>query len=253
MPGGGQPAVAQNAVEVETQPELTADVDRTGFPMALGRNPRRIDLDHRRARSRRRSGRRVLLGAIALRAAPAPGERFVGDLAGGPDFEQVALADQCVLDLAGELQPLFARPRAQIAERADRPLARSLGGVDGLHQHVIGVRLALVRPNRFADVHASLCIVDQPSFKRKFKPHLVTISQKCRSGSDPIEQFQRLATTPTSPRAKSDPPRMEVGLGPVCPRRRAGATQAGRPSTKSRPRAGCPMSSPACHDRLSLI
>jgi hypothetical protein len=27
--GGGQPAVAQNAVELETLPELTADVDRS--------------------------------------------------------------------------------------------------------------------------------------------------------------------------------------------------------------------------------
>jgi hypothetical protein len=39
--------------------------------------------------------------------------------------EQIILADQCVLD-AGELQPPFARPRAEVAERTDRLLARSL-------------------------------------------------------------------------------------------------------------------------------
>ena len=40
-----QLAVAQNAVEFETLPELVADMDRTGFTMALGRDARRIDLD----------------------------------------------------------------------------------------------------------------------------------------------------------------------------------------------------------------
>jgi hypothetical protein len=47
--GCGQAAVAQNAVEFEALPELVADMDRAGLAMALGGDPRRIDLDQRTA------------------------------------------------------------------------------------------------------------------------------------------------------------------------------------------------------------
>ena len=49
----GQAAVAQNAVEFEALPELVTDMDRTGLAMALGRDPRWIDLDQRAAPGRR--------------------------------------------------------------------------------------------------------------------------------------------------------------------------------------------------------
>ena len=56
-------------------------------------------------------------------------------------------------------------PPDAIAERADRLLARSIRGVDRFHQHVIGVRPALVGANRFADVHVTLCITNHPTDK----------------------------------------------------------------------------------------
>ena len=43
--GCRQAAAAQDTVEFEALPELIADVDRTGLAMALGCDPRRIDLD----------------------------------------------------------------------------------------------------------------------------------------------------------------------------------------------------------------
>jgi hypothetical protein len=48
----------------------------------------------------------------------------IGDL-GIIGSEQVALADQRVFDLTGEFEPLLTRACAEIAERADRLLARS--------------------------------------------------------------------------------------------------------------------------------
>jgi len=105
-------------------------------------------------------------------AAPAPrlhATNNVGDL-GIRDIEQVALTDQRVLDLAGELEPLFARARAEIAERADGFLPRSFGGVDGFDQHVIDVALAFVKANRFADLHNPPYIKNDP-FKSKQVSH----------------------------------------------------------------------------------
>ena len=90
----------------------------------------------------------------------------IGDL-GIIGSEQVALADQRVFDLTGEFEPLLTRACAEIAERADRLLARSFQGVDRFHQHVIGVRPALVGANRFADVHVTLCITNHPTDKEQ--------------------------------------------------------------------------------------
>ena len=141
--GGGQPAVAQNAVEAEALPELMADVDRAGFTVALGGDARGIDLDQRPAGRPRQRRRRRNLAAVGA-SCPHPPDN-VGDFAIS-GIEQIVLADQRIFDLARQLEPFRARSRAQIAERADRLLARAFGGVDGLHQHIIGVRLALVPP-----------------------------------------------------------------------------------------------------------
>ena len=67
--------------------------------------------------------------------------------------DEIALTDEGVLDLARELDPCLARPRAEIAQRTNRLLSRSFGGVDGFDQDVVGVGPAFVGANRFADVH----------------------------------------------------------------------------------------------------
>src|SRR5580658_7596213 len=77
-------------------------------------------------------------------------------------IEQVALPDQRVLDLAGELEPLLARARAEIAERTDRLLPRSFRRLDRFDQHVVEVGSGLVGANRFADVHIPLYILNHP-------------------------------------------------------------------------------------------
>jgi len=140
-------------------------MDRAGFPMALGGDARRIDCDQPAAGCLRR--RRALIAAARVLGAPRPHPtNDVGDLA-VVWLEQIALTDQRVLDLARELEPLSARPRAQVAERADGVLARPFRGMHRLHQKVIGVRPALVGANRSADVHASLCIANHQDIKRK--------------------------------------------------------------------------------------
>jgi hypothetical protein len=58
-----------------------------------------------------------------LRRPPAQANNF-GDFVVIPT-EQIILTDECVLDFVGELEPLFARPQAEVAERIDRLLARS--------------------------------------------------------------------------------------------------------------------------------
>lgn len=153
--GGGQPAVAQNAVELEALPELIADMDRTGLTMPLGGDARWIHLDQGCAGCSRRCrrGRRDLV-AVVGGASCAHSTNNVGDFVVGR-IEQIVLTDQGILDLARKLEPFRARSRAQVAERADRLLARAVRGVDGLHQYIIGVRPALIRPNRLADVHTT--------------------------------------------------------------------------------------------------
>ena len=70
------------------------------------------------------------------------------------DLQQIHLTDERVFNLARQFEPLLTRPRAQIAERTDAPLARPLGGVDRLDQDVIGEVLTLVSARRPADVHS---------------------------------------------------------------------------------------------------
>jgi len=161
---GRQLAVAQDVGKPQALPELVANMDRTRFPMVLGRNPRRIDLDQSATRRQRR---RLIMDAV-IRAAPGAARPHsandVGDLA-VVRIEQIALAHQRVLDLAGELQPLLARSWAQITKRANRPLAGSLRRLDRFHQQVIRVSPALVGPRRLADVHAPIRMANHPDFK----------------------------------------------------------------------------------------
>src|SRR5260370_13750992 len=63
-----QLAVAQDVVEPQTSPELVADMDRTGFPMTLARNPRPIHLYQRPPRPLRRSPHPSLFASVV----PAP-------------------------------------------------------------------------------------------------------------------------------------------------------------------------------------
>ena len=79
----------------------------------------------------------------------------LGDL-GVVKVEEIVLTDESILDLAREFEPVLARPRAQIAERADGFLSRPLRRMDGLEQHVIGVRPALVGATRLAVAHVQL-------------------------------------------------------------------------------------------------
>ena len=85
----------------------------------------------------------------------------IGDL-GIRRIEQIALTDKRVLDSAGKLEPLLARTGAEIAERANGLLPRTFRRVDRFHQHVIDGGLAVLLANRFADVHDSLYIENNP-------------------------------------------------------------------------------------------
>ncbi len=128
-------------------------MDRAGLAVALGAHARRLDTDGCPCAGRSRCRPR-------RRHAPLPRAHATDDVG---DFrsvglEQIGLTDQGILDLARQLEPLLARPRTEIAERADGLLTRSLGGVDRLDQQVVRVGRALVRPRRLADVHESLWI-----------------------------------------------------------------------------------------------
>src|SRR6266498_6170396 len=92
----------------------------------------------------------------------------IGDF-GLISIEQITLADKRVLDLVRELEPFLAPPRAEVAERANRLLARPLGRHDRLHQHIVGVGLALVEANRLADIH--IHYESQQSRLRQRKTH----------------------------------------------------------------------------------
>jgi hypothetical protein len=59
-------------------------------------------------------------------------------------LQEFALTGQRVFKLVGELEPFLARSRAEVAERANRLLARSLGGLHRLDEDIIGVGLALI-------------------------------------------------------------------------------------------------------------
>jgi len=58
--------------------------------------------------------------------------------------EEVDLTDEGAFDLAGQAQPLLGGPGAEVTEGADDLLAGAFGGMDGLNQQVVGVRLILV-------------------------------------------------------------------------------------------------------------
>ena len=140
-----QATVVQNTVKIETLPELKADMDRPGFTMLLSGDPRRIDGDQLPAAGRLRW--RLLPSLLHLTKD-------------GVDFgialiDEATLTKQSIFDLARKTEPLFARPWAEVAERANRFLARPLWGLHRLDQDVIGVRPAFVGAGRFADIHLS--------------------------------------------------------------------------------------------------
>src|ERR1700731_2969731 len=197
--GGGrdQAAVAQDAVEFEAAPELVADMDRAGLAMALGGDARGIDFDQRAAAGRPRRRRRRALPAAALFVAPPRPHPMndVGDFA-LIGVDEMALTDEGVLDLARQLDPRLARPRAQIAERTNRLLSRSLRGVDGLDQHVIDVDPAVVGANRFADVHVPLYSTKLLVGQHKYSFILVTILKINAFRAGPLKKNQRLASRP---------------------------------------------------------
>jgi hypothetical protein len=95
----------------------------------------------------------ILLGATT----PWPGlhlgdERFQFRIRAGGG-EQVLLAGEGVLQLAGEFEPLLFGTRGQVAERADDLLAGALGGEAAFDEEVVAVGLAANGPRGFADVH----------------------------------------------------------------------------------------------------
>src|SRR5437868_2515732 len=107
-----------------------------------------------------------------------------------------------MLDFARQLEPFLARPRAQVAERADGVLARSLRGADGLHQHIVGVRPALVGPRRPADVHVALQITEALIRQPQSSLLLVTILAQRRTRQRPPKQYQGLRQAKLSDRSK---------------------------------------------------
>src|SRR5262245_48053004 len=60
------------------------------------------------------------------------------------------------LDSIHQAEPLAARPRREVPERADRPLTRALRRAHRLHQQVVGVSAVLVSLDRLADEHGDL-------------------------------------------------------------------------------------------------
>src|SRR5215472_13055080 len=129
-------------------------MNRSGLTMLLGGDTRRINFDQCAGlRARRRCG----WFSLSVRLIGSPRSQAGNNLG---DFvsiaiEQVILTDERVLDFAGELEPLLARPRAEVAERTDRLLARPFRRHHGLDQHVVGVGLAVIGATGFADVHVA--------------------------------------------------------------------------------------------------
>ena len=79
----------------------------------------------------------------------------------GGDFaialiDQAPLTEQRIFDLAREPEPLLARPRAEVTERADCLLPWSLRGTDRLDEQIVGVDLLLVTLDRLPDEHEDL-------------------------------------------------------------------------------------------------
>jgi hypothetical protein len=108
----------QNAIKAETLPELISNVDRPGFTMLLGCDPRGIDSDQFRA------ARGLQWGILtALSYLTNDGGDFGVTL-----IDQALLTKQSILNLARKLEPFFAWPRAEVAE-----------GTDGLWRGPFGV------------------------------------------------------------------------------------------------------------------
>src|SRR5262249_16663924 len=126
-------------------------------------------------------------------------------------IEQVILTDERVLDFAGELEPLLARPRAEVAERTDRLLARPFRRHHGLDQHVVGVGLAVIGATGFADVHVapritrvSTCCTTKQNYCRTKKNNFVIFSHYLKKiGKMPTATS---ATSMTSPDRVAAPP-----------------------------------------------
>ncbi|MHB1787701.1 MAG: hypothetical protein ACYCS7_16505 [Acidimicrobiales bacterium] len=97
-----------------------------------------------------RSGLGLLAGAFGLALADLADDLFDFGIGLG---EEVGLADECVFDLAGEEQPVLGGPGAEVTQGADDLLPRTVGGMDGLNQQVIGVSLILVTAGGFSHVH----------------------------------------------------------------------------------------------------
>ncbi len=70
-------------------------MDRTGFPMAFGRCPRRIDLDQPTARPLRRRRQRLIIDAAVPMTPGAPRPHPTNDVSDLTivRIEQIALAD----------------------------------------------------------------------------------------------------------------------------------------------------------------
>jgi hypothetical protein len=146
-----QAAVSQNLVKPKPLPELVADVNRSGLTMLFGGDTRWINFDQCTGSRAQRRCRWFGLSARLIGSPRLHARNNLGDF-GVIAIERMILTDERVLDFAGELEPLFARPRAEVAERTDRLLTRPFGRHHGLDQHVVGVGLAVVGATRFADV-----------------------------------------------------------------------------------------------------
>ncbi len=112
------------------------------------------------------------------RVVPGPGlhlgdERFqFGIRAGGG--EQVLLAGEGVLQLAGQFEPLLLGTRREVAEGADDLLAGAFGSEVAFDEEVVEVGLAADRPRSFADIHTRSTI-------KTLKGERVETNHKCLS------------------------------------------------------------------------
>ncbi len=120
-------------------------MDRTGLAVALGRDL--VDRD-----GDRRAAGAAAPGLGALPAGAHLGEDGL-DLRVGGLVEELGLVRERLLDLVGQLEPLVARSRRQVAQRADGLLPGAFGRADGFDQDIVGVGLVLVAPCGLSKVH----------------------------------------------------------------------------------------------------
>ena len=117
-------------------------------------------------------------------------------------------------DLARKLEPVFAWPRAEVAERANRLLCQPLQRHDGLHQQMVGVGLAVVHPTRFTDIHATLCITQIAEIPGENCRLLVTILAIQLIHQWSHKFFQRVSHNQTVCGIRNQGKKLEVGLVP---------------------------------------